>query len=92
MKNIQSNDPAVLKAAINYLYKLTLTQHDVIEKYQQFVHTSSFPSGINDASAREWSQSIQIVMLKRDNLALRELSEEYREIFSRSNGHQKIED
>lgn len=52
----------------------------LLDEYRQKIMDMTSGCKINEASPREWELSKQVLYLKKDNDALRELAEEYRKL------------
>lgn len=63
----------------DYYKKLCELQRKTLEDCWQFIHATNRPVDLDSASAREWTLSCRVVFYEKDNKALRELCEEYRE-------------
>lgn len=62
-----------------YYKTLCALQKKTLEDCWKFIHATNRPTDLDSASAREWSLSSQLLYCRKDNDALRELVEEYRE-------------
>ena len=66
------------KARADYYENLCDLQKQAIERMHRYIHQTSGPCSLNEASPREWSLGSRCYYLQKDNDALRELCEEYR--------------
>lgn len=62
-----------------YYKTLCALQKKTLEDCWRFIHQMDPPNSLDDASSREWSLGSQLLHCRKDNDALRELAEEYRE-------------
>lgn len=74
------------KAKSGYYEKLSQLQKDIIARYHEYIHHQMGQSGLNGAGPHEWDLSTTAYYLRKDNDALRELCEEYKQALHRAEG------